>query len=302
MPLTTIENHLSPKPRRSVLYMPANNLRAMQKAQSLAADVIVFDLEDAVAPDQKANARELLTANIADLDFGGREVMLRVNGTDTQWHQYDIHCALALPISGIVLPKVESAKAVQVVIDVINSQISNTVMSADYTIWPMIETPTGVFAVRDIVNADAKVDCLVMGTSDLAKELRLPASPNREGLLFSLSQCVLAAAEKRIDVLDGVCLAIKDSDALEQQLAQGKQLGFTGKTLIHPSQIDATNHTFGISDAERLHAESVIAIWHEAEASGDGVAVLNGKLIENLHYADALRVLALAKAISESRL
>jgi citrate lyase subunit beta/citryl-CoA lyase len=284
------------RPRRSVLYMPATNQRAMQKAQTLPADVIIFDLEDAVAVDQKAEGRRMLQEQLAQSDYGNRQVMVRINGADTPWFGDDLALVRDLAIDGVVLPKVETTEVIRDVLYVLS--IDEAVIDSNFRIWPMIETPTGVFNVRDILSVDSRVDCLIMGTSDLAKAMRLPASVGREGMISALSQCVMAACEKQIDVLDGVCLDVHSSDAMQQQAEQGRLLGFTGKTLIHPKQIDIANSVFGVSNADYEAAQGIVSAWHEAEKKGEGVAVVDGKLIESLHYDDARRIIALAEAIA----
>jgi len=277
--------------------MPATNQRAMQKAQSLPADVIVFDLEDAVAVDQKSNGRRMLQEQLAQADYGKRQIMVRINGADTPWFGEDLAFVRELAVDGVVLPKVETVEVIYDVISILTAV--ETQLDSGFRIWPMIETPTGVFNVRDIIAVDSRIDCLIMGTSDLAKAMRLPASVGREGMLSALSQCVMAASEKQIDVLDGVCLDVHNTEVMQAQAEQGRMLGFTGKTLIHPKQIDIANTIFGVSESEHQAAQRIVEAWHEAEQRGEGVAVVDGKLIESLHYDDAQRIIALARAIAE---
>lgn len=288
------------KPRRSALYMPAINTRAMEKAQSLDADVIIFDLEDAVAPAQKNTARELLIKQLAEPDYGPRELVVRVNGVGSSWFFDDVACLKGLSnIHGVALPKVESAADIKTLTTALAS-----IGLDDAFIWPMIETPTGVFAAREIAGADSQVTCLIMGTSDLAKDLRLDVSASdsseaatREGLLFSLSQCVLAARESGIDILDGVCLDLANEAVLLAEIKQGRALGFTGKTLIHPKQLALSNQLFGINQQQLNTAREIVDAWTQAEHEGSGVAVLNGRLVESLHVEAAQSVMALASAI-----
>ncbi len=287
------------RPRRSVLYLPAINERAIAKAQILSADVIIFDLEDAVAPAQKSAARELLASKLAEGDYGSRELVLRVNGIDTEWFFQDIALAARLPIHGIALPKVESAAEIDSLLQALDSAGDERQMGGQLGLWPMIETPTGVFNAREIASASSQIECLMMGTSDLSKELCLPASNDRLGLLYSLSQCVLAAREAKVDVLDGVCLDLADDSVLTLQVKQGKALGFTGKTLIHPKQLEICNQVFGVNSEQISRAEKIIEAWAKAEREGLGVAVVNGQLVESLHVEDARRVLGLSKAIAE---
>ena len=285
---------LLPRPRRSVLYMPAINARAMQKATQLDADALVFDLEDAVAPSQKAEARQQLVNQLASNDYAHRERIVRVNGVDTPWFDDDVAVLAQLDIDGVALPKVESVAQLQ--------QMANALQTAGapaLPLWPMIETPRGVQQVEAIAAAALPVSCLVMGTSDLGKELQLGPSEQRLGLQYALSRCVLAARAQGLDILDGVCLAIKDAAQLEHDVRQGVALGFTGKTLIHPSQLAISNQLFGVSEQQAVDAQRVIEASQQAEREGSGVAVLDGKLVESLHVAQAQQVLALFQAISE---
>lgn len=288
------------KPRRSALYMPAINTRAMEKAQSLNADVIIFDLEDAVAPAQKDAARELLVKQLAKSDYGPRELVVRVNGVGSPWFADDVACLKGLSnIHGVALPKVESAAEIKTSIAALT-----TIGLDKAVIWPMIETPTGVFNAREIAAADPQVTCLIMGTSDLAKDLRLDVSISeseanaiREGLLFSLSRCVLAARESGIDILDGVCLDLANEAVLLAEIKQGRALGFTGKTLIHPKQLALSNQLFGINQQQLDNAREVVDAWTQAEQEGSGVVVVDGRLVESLHVEAAQAVMALASAI-----
>lgn len=309
----TKNKRASYKPRRSALYMPAINTRAMNKAQTLEADVVILDLEDAVAPEQKTTARELLQTQLSSADYGLRELVVRVNGVDSPWYEQDIAMLKQLAetqsgaaerdsvLDAVALPKTESQEQVAQL-----RRALNAAGLSQASIWPMIETPTGVFNARAIC-ADAQgVDCLVMGTSDLAKDLQLPAAnfaggdsggTVREGLLHALSHCVLAAREARIDILDGVCLDLDGEAALDAETQQGKQLGFTGKTLIHPKQLAVANRIFGVDSAEHERAKTIMAAWREAEQAGSGLTVVDGKLVESLHVEAAERVCALAEAI-----
>lgn len=291
--------------RRSVLYMPANNPKLLIKAQSLAADALIFDFEDAVAPNEKEQARNLFQEAIAKLDFGAREVLIRINGIDTAAYDGDLKMLRELtstltPVkfSGVVLPKVESRSDIERLVQDIKPMRQNpeSCFSFDsskdnmFSVWPMIETPKGVRNVYEIASAKF-VDCLVAGTSDLSKELRLESCLDRSGLQHSLSSMVLAAAERGIDVLDGVCLNLSSDEQLKRDCLQGRRLGFTGKTLIHPKQIDCSNQVFGISETQRSWAERVVEVWQQAISEGKGLAVLDGKLIEVLHYNEAVAVL-----------
>lgn len=279
--------------RRSALYMPATKQRAMAKAQSLPADVIIFDLEDAVAPFDKALARQTLREQLAHADYGPRELVIRINAVDSAWYHDDITFLSdllsslnpGLCLSAIAVPKVETATDVLTVKHALDS------VNLDHlNLWPMIETPAGVLNVRAIVQASDSINCLVMGTSDLAKELRLASNDQRLGLLFSLSQCVLAAREFGVDILDGVCLNLHDQSLLAQQAEQGKALGFNGKTVIHPDQLLITNTAFGVNSEVLAEAQDILQAWRLAEQKGEGLTVVNGKLIESLHIEEAQRI------------
>lgn len=288
-----MNQHLDNKLRRSALYMPANNRRALSKAQSLAADVIIFDLEDAVSPNDKAAARLALLEQLAHADYGPRELVVRINAVNSEWYDEDIKLLAALTrvastgvhLSAIALPKVESE------VDVLTVKHALEKIDLSHlSLWPMIETPAGVSNVRVIAQADASVNCLVMGTSDLSKELKLGMNKQRLGLAFSLSQCVLAARECGIDILDGVCLDLRDQSLLAEEAAQGKSLGFTGKTVIHPDQLSITNAEFGVMPEALAEAQEILHVWKLAQQKGEGLAVVNGRLIESLHVEVATRL------------
>lgn len=279
-------------PLRSVLYMPGSNQRAMDKARGLPADAIVFDLEDAVAPDAKSSARDQVIAQLAAGGYGERQLVVRCNALATPWGEEDIQALAATTVGVLCLPKVEAVEQLQAVRELLDRSERQ-----DIALWPMIETPRGVTAAAEIA-AYATVDCLVMGTTDLAFELQLPSSPDRCGLQFALSSCVLAARQAGVRVLDGVQLDIKDGAALRAVCEQGRALGFDGKTLIHPSQIEVSNEVFGLSAAAVERAGRVLDVWREAEQAGKGVAVLDGKLVETMHVDEARRMLAMAEKIA----
>jgi citrate lyase subunit beta/citryl-CoA lyase len=282
------------RPRRSVLYMPGSNARAMEKAKSIAADVFVFDLEDAVAPDQKIAARATILAALNGGGYGKRELVVRVNGLDTPWGDDDLRFAASSGAHAVCIPKVESAEQVRDVVARLERYGAPTAQS----LWVMAETPRGVLHAEQICGAHPRLSVLMMGTSDLAKDLRVPHRPDRIGFITSLGLCVLAARAHGLDVLDGVHLNINDAEGLRAVCEQGRALGFDGKTLIHPNQVDIANEVFGLDHAAIEHAQRVIEAWGAAEKQGAGVAVLDGKLVENLHAAEARRVLVLAAAIA----
>jgi citrate lyase subunit beta/citryl-CoA lyase len=278
-------------PRRSVLYMPASNARALEKARSLPADCIIMDLEDAVAPAMKAEARRQAIEAVQADGYGVREVAIRINAAGTEWFEDDLAAVIASDAHAIVLPKVEDAETVQHVADRLPEGMA---------LWAMIETPRGVANVESIALSHSRLQVLVMGTSDLAKELRITHRPDRLGFLYSLSRCVCAARIAGVDIIDGVHLDIPDSDGFAAVCEQGKALGFDGKSLIHPGQIDVANSVFAPGSTEVVYAKRIVQAWQEAESVGKGVAVLDGKLVENLHVAEAERILMLAQAIEHA--
>lgn len=280
-------------PRRSVLYMPGANERAMEKAKGLDCDAIIFDLEDAVAAGAKAEARAGVAAMVQGGGYGYRELIVRINGLDTPWGSEDLAMAARLPVQALLFPKVESATQVEEIVAAVDAAGAETM-----PIWVMIETPKGVLDVRDVAAASPRVRCLVMGTSDLVKELRAAHTPSRSNLAFALQQCVLAAREAGVDVLDGVHLDFRDLDSFRDACEQGRALGFDGKTLIHPTQVAHANDVFGYGADEVEDARAVLEVWAAAQAAGKGVAELDGRLIENLHAAEAERVLAFADALA----
>jgi citrate lyase subunit beta/citryl-CoA lyase len=281
------------RPRRSVLYMPAANERALEKAKTISADAIIFDLEDAVAPDSKPLAQRQAVDAVRSGAYGNRELTIRCNGLDTQWGADDIKAAGEAAPSAVVIPKVDS---VQMLNDV-SALLDAADAPESLTIWPMIETPTALFNVRDIA-AHPRVSVLVMGTNDLAKELRSPIVPGRHPLVPHLAHALLAARAAGKVIVDGVYNDVTNSDGFLAECVQGMEMGFDGKTLIHPSQVDPANETWAPSADEIDHARRVIAAFDEAVAAGKGVVTVDGRMIENLHVDNARRVLAVADAIA----
>lgn len=281
------------RPRRSVLYMPGSNARALEKAKSLRADGFIFDLEDAVAPDAKAEARALVCQAVKAGGYGGRETIIRVNAADTPWGAADLMAAADAGPDAVLLPKVESAEQVQAAAAVLARHGARP----DIALWCMMETPRGILQAQAIADADPRLACLVMGTSDLVKDLNAAHTPLRLPVLTSLSLCVLAARAAGLAILDGVYLDLKDDAGFEASCVQGGELGFDGKTLIHPGQIATANRVFAPSAAALEQAERIIAAYRAARDAGQGIAVLDGKLVENLHVAQAERLVALGKAI-----
>lgn len=281
------------RPRRSVLFMPGSNVRAMNKARSLPADAIVFDLEDAVAPDAKPRAREQVAAAVTEGGYGSREVIVRVNPLESPWGKDDLVAVAPLVVDGVLIPKVECPEQVHATLETLD-----TANSARHFLWVMIETPAGVLVSDDIAKASDRIACLVMGTSDLAKEMRVRPGSDRLGLVAPLSRCVLAARACGLDVLDGVQLDLDDDAAYRAACRQGRDLGFDGKTLIHPKQIAYANEAFAPSADEVESARELIDAWDRARGEGHGVAVAHGRLVEKLHVDEAERTLALAAAVA----
>jgi citrate lyase subunit beta/citryl-CoA lyase len=289
--MTAVDESL--RPRRSVLYMPAANERALEKAKGLPADAIIFDLEDAVAPDAKAVARDQAAAAVGSGEYGHRELTIRCNGLDTPWGADDLAAAAAAGPAAVVIPKVSGPDAL--------GEIASRLEAAgapDHTrIWAMVETPVAIFRAREIAGFD-RVSVLVMGTNDLAKELRAQLVPGRAPLLPHLATALLAAREAGTAILDGVYNDVRDPEGFEAEARQGFELGFDGKTLVHPSQVEPTNRIWAPSDDEVEHARRVIEAFEAAEAEGKGVVTVDGRMIENLHVENARRTLAVADAIA----
>lgn len=280
------------KVRRSVLYMPAANARALEKAKDIAADALIFDLEDAVAPDAKDLARSQAVAAAGSGDYGDRELTIRCNGLDTPWGADDVAAAATSGAAAVVIPKVNSTAY----LDEISAILDAEGAPGDLTIWAMIETPTGVLDVRAIA-AHPRVEVLLMGTNDLYRELRAVMTLDRHAILPHLATSLLAAREAEVMILDGVYNDVRDPEGFLVDATQGFEMGFDGKTLVHPSQVDPTNDLWSPSADEIAHAEAVIAAFEEAEADGRGVVTLDGKMIEILHVAMAKRTLAMATAV-----
>jgi len=276
--------------------MPGANTRALDKAKSLSADCLILDLEDAVAPDAKIQARENIRAAL-ESGFGYREAIVRINGLNTQWGLDDLKYFADAKADAILLPKVESASQIQEVANLLKQfNPSNTLK-----IWAMIETPMAIFKLPEIASSHPLLETLVMGTSDLVKDLHARHTPSRVETQVALSLSVLAARAHHLCVLDGVHLSLDDEAGLKLSCIQGRDMGFDGKTLIHPSQINLANEIFGPSPQEIDEAKQKIAAYEAAISSGAGIAVLNGKLVEELHIQDAKRILALAHAIKSSK-
>ncbi len=285
----------SARPRRSVLYMPGSNARALEKARTLPADGLILDLEDAVAPDAKEVARNQVCQSVKDGGYGMRELAIRVNGLATPWGYADVAAASRAGAHAILLPKVESADAIRYVESIM---VANGAPD-DLAIWAMMETPRGMLAAAEIAAASPRMACLVMGTSDLAKELHCAHTRERLPMITSLGLCLLAARSYGLAALDGVYLDLNDDEGFAYSCQQGIELGFDGKTLIHPKTIPACNEAFSPKPADVAWSRKIIDAHQAAAAEGKGVVVVDGKLIENLHVENARRLVAMAEAIEK---
>lgn len=282
------------RPRRSVLYMPASRAGALEQAKSLAADALIFDLEDAVAPDAKDVARAQACAAAASGEYGKREIVIRANSLGTPWGYADLAAIATSGAHAALIPKVESAAMLAQAAQV----LAESGAPADMALWAMVETPIAMLQIQDIARAP-RLACLVMGTSDLAKDLQAAHTPDRLPFITGLGLCLLAARAYGLAILDGVHLNLGDDAEFLAHCVQGRGLGFDGKTLIHPKQVDPANATFGPTEAAVEDARRIIAAHAEAEANGQGVVLLDGRLIENLHVVGAHRTVALAEAIAD---
>ena len=277
---------LTMRPYRSVLYIPGSKERALDKARTLAVDAIIFDLEDAVSPGEKEAARKTLAQALDQGGYGKRTRIVRINGLETQWGPDDAAAANDMDCDAVLLPKVESPE-----------QLDALAKLTDKPLWAMMETPRGILNAAAI-GAHEQLSGMVMGTNDLAKELNARFRPDRLAMLSALGTCLLAAKATGCVIVDGVYNAFKDEDGLKAECDQGRDMGFDGKTLIHPAQVAVTNAAFAPTEAEVELARRQIEAFEEAGRQGQGVAVVDGKIVENLHVATAQSVLAKAEAIA----
>lgn len=280
-----MENNL--QPRRSALYMPCSNERALEKATGLSADVLIFDLEDAVAPDKKELARNNIVTALQEKNYAYREKIVRVNHVDSEWGYDDLKALSAVEMDGILLPKVESEEQ-------INQALA--ILDKDIAVWVMIETPLGVLNVEAIA-AHSNVNVLVLGTNDLAKELRVNQSGQRDEFMYAFGRCIMAARAYACDVLDGVYNQLDNEDGLVAVCEQGRILGFDGKTLIHPKQLAIANDKFMPNEKDIQDAKEIVQAWDEDQDKG--VLVVNGRLVEELHVVAAERLVAMVGLISK---
>lgn len=284
---------MSVRPRRSVLYMPGSNPRALEKAKGLPADALILDLEDAVAPDAKVAARAQVCAAVQAGGYGGREIVIRVNGLGTPWGYDDLVTVATAGADAVLIPKVDSADMVRQVLTVLDGAGA----PPEAPLWCMMETPRAMLHAEEIA-ASPRVGCLVMGTSDLAKDLHAAHTPLRLPVITALGLSLLAARAHGRAILDGVHLDLDDEAGFAAACRQGAELGFDGKTLIHPKQIGPANQAFAPSAADIARARRIIDAHEEASREGKGVVVVDGRLVENLHVAEARRQVQLAAAIA----
>ncbi len=286
---------LKDRPRRSLLYMPGTNARALEKARGLAADGLIFDLEDAVAPSAKEAARKQIAAAVMQGGYGKRELIVRVNGLDTPWGADDLATMAKLPIDGVLFPKILSPEQTRAAIAALDAE-----GGARLPVWIMAETPLCIVHIDAIAGAHPRLAGLMMGTADLAKDLRASHAPARTTIMTALQLCILAGRAHGLSLLDGVHMALEDEPGFKAECEQGRELGFDGKTLIHPGQIEIANQVFRPSEAEVSRARAILAGWEQAQTEGKGVAVVHGRLVEKLHVEEARRTLAFDAAIKES--
>jgi citrate lyase beta subunit len=283
------------RPRRSVLYMPGANTRALEKARTLPADALIFDLEDAVAPEAKEAARTNVVLAAESKAYGKREIAIRCNGLGTPWGEADIEAIARSGADAILVPKVESATQVTHVVSLLDTAGAPTGMA----VWAMMETPKGFLRAEEIAGAHPRLGLFVMGTNDLVKDMRARHTPMRLPMITALGIGMLAARAHGLAILDGVYNDIQDTAGFRAMCQQGLEMGFDGKTLIHPSQIEPCNEVFAPSAAELEMAGKIVAAFKAAQAEGKGVVTVDGRMIENLHVEQAERALALASAIKE---
>jgi citrate lyase subunit beta / citryl-CoA lyase len=278
------------RPRRSVLYMPSSNQRALEKAKTLPVDGLILDLEDAVAPDAKPEARDQACAAAGSGEYGRREVTIRVNGMDTRWHADDMRSACQAGPDAIVVPKVDTADAV---LELIETMAEHDAPEKT-KLWAMVETPQAMLHAEEIASASERLTVLVMGTNDLAKELYAEHVPGRQPLLTGLGLALLAARATGKAIIDGVYNDVKDTDGFLAECRQGREMGFDGKTLIHPGQVEGANQAFAPSEQAVEDARGTLQAWEDA---GSGVVTYRGRMIEHLHVESARRILTMHEAI-----
>ncbi len=283
------------RPRRSMLYMPGANTRALEKARTLPADALIFDLEDAVAPDAKEAARGNVVAAARSKAYGKREIAIRCNGLATPWGKDDVAAIATSGADSILVPKVESAADVASIVSLLDAAGAPSTMA----VWAMMETPKGILRAEEIAASHKRLQLFVMGTNDLVKDMRARHTPMRLPMITALGLGMLAARAYGLTILDGVYNDIQDAEGFKDVCRQGLEMGFDGKTLIHPSQVEPCNEIFAPSAAELETAARIVSAFKAAQAEGKGVVTVDGRMIENLHVEQAERALALAAAIKE---
>ncbi len=283
------------RPRRSVLYMPGANTRALEKARTLPADALIFDLEDAVAPDAKAAARSNVVAAARSKTYGQREIVIRCNGLATPWGKEDVAAIAKSGADALLVPKVESAGDVAQIVGLLEAAGA----PASMAVWAMMETPRGILRAEEIAGAHKRLAVFIMGTNDLVKDMRARHTPMRLPMMAALGLTLLAARAHGLTILDGVYNDIQDVEGFRAVCQQGLEMGFDGKTLIHPTQVEPCNEVFAPSAAELTMSEKIVAAFKAAQAEGKGVVTVDGRMIENLHVEQAERALAMAAAIKD---
>lgn len=285
------------RPRRSVLYMPGSNARALEKAREIAADALILDLEDAVAPDAKELARNQVCEAVKAGGYGRRELVIRTNGLDTPWFDADLAAAAEAGPDAILIPKVSSPETLAE----IGHRLTGLWAKPETRVWAMIETPLAILDCERIAraanDASSRLTCFILGTNDLAKETRARFVPGRAPMLPWLTTAILAARTHGLDVIDGVYNDLKDDAGFRAECEQGRDLGFDGKTLIHPGQVAIANAVFAPEEGELVRARAVIAAFEQPENADKGAIQLDGRMVERLHAEMARRVVALAEAI-----
>jgi citrate lyase subunit beta / citryl-CoA lyase len=286
------------RPRRSVLYMPGSNARAIEKARTLPVDGVILDLEDAVAPDAKEQARKQVIEAVKAGGFGSREVFIRVNGIDTEWHADDMQAAAHGGPDAILVPKISEV----VQLERVGQRLLDMKADLKVRVWAMIETPQAIFNINSLAaeahDSETRLAGFVMGTNDLAKETRARLMPGRAPMLSWLAQCLLAAHAHGIDILDGVYNDLSDTKGFEAECAQARDMGFDGKTLIHPNQVEPCNNVFSPSTDEIAQARKLIAAFDLPENREKGVVQIDGRMVERMHAEMARRTVAIAEAIA----
>ncbi|MEE8334202.1 MAG: CoA ester lyase [Alphaproteobacteria bacterium] len=288
------DNHTA-RPRRSALFMPGSNERALEKGRSVAADIIIMDLEDGVAPDAKGDARRGILAALADGGYGSRELVIRINGAGSGGHEDDIAAMAASGVAALLVPKVDDADTVRAVA----ALMAEAGAPDNVAIWAMIETAAGVLAASEIAGAHSRMGALLLGGADLSKDLGALHTPDRLPLLTSIQLCILAARAHGLAVLDSPFFDLSDDDGFKAACRQGREFGFDGKALLHPKTIAVANAAYSPSEDDIAHARRIIDIHADAIAKGQGVTLLDGKLVENLHVAEAKNLIAMADTIAD---